>query len=93
MIQLALEIGRRGASLQSRDRSRRIGAIAGQSSWQGLVRVAGMAAAGRRNGVQAGSIAGIALVIHQRERARQRRRPQIIRIPPHGIAAGVTRRN
>src|ERR1700719_5065269 len=54
------------------------------------MRVAGMAAARRRHRLQTRGTAGIAFVVEERPRPRQRRRTEIILVPAHRIAGGVT---
>ncbi len=54
------------------------------------MRVAGVATAGRRHRLQARGATGIAFVVEERPRPRQRRRPEIILVPAHRIAGGVT---
>ena len=49
-----------------------------------------MAAARRCHRLQARGAAGIAFVIEERPRPRQRRRAEIILVPADGIATGVT---
>src|SRR5262249_52310726 len=55
----------------------------------GLVRVAGVAAAGGRDRLQTLGVAPVAHVVHERPRAIERRRPGIVGIPAHGIAGGI----
>src|SRR5262245_62581655 len=55
----------------------------------GLGRVAGVAAAAGGGGMETLGIASIADVVHERPRAIERRRPEIVGIPAHGIAGGI----
>ncbi len=48
-----------------------------------------MAAAGGRDRLQTHRVCAVANVIHERPRAIERRRPEIVGIPAHGIAGGV----
>src|SRR5262245_3483244 len=52
--------------------------------------MAGVATAVGRHRLQASEVAAVALVVHQRPGTIERRRPEIIRAPAHGIAGGVT---
>src|SRR5262249_50146976 len=55
----------------------------------GRVGMPGGAAAGRRARLQTLRVPSVADVVHERPRAIERRRPEIVGIPAHGIAGGI----
>src|SRR5262249_18157869 len=85
---LAFKVGPCGAALEAGDRGGRIEALRAKLLAR-LVRVAGVAAAGSRDRLQTLGVCAVANVVDERPRAIERRRPEIARIPAHGIAGGV----
>src|SRR5262245_63522998 len=78
-----------GPALEACDRGGRIELLRAELL-AGLVRMAGMATAGGRDRLQTLAGRAVADVVHERPRAVERRRPEIVGVPAHRIASGIT---
>src|SRR6185437_1317252 len=87
-FQLAFQIRRGAAALEAGDRGGRIERERAVLL-AGLVRVAGMAAAGRSDGGKTRPVAGIAFIVDERPGAIERRGAEVTGVPAHGVAGGV----